>query len=95
MGQCWGQPGSSVSLEVQVAVEPKDSLPPEENEGRLVKTSDPLVDQRDCVSESTKNVSSEQVYLRSRVFDTVGVLVLTLIVAEEQFAWGCIIGVLA
>ena len=70
-------------FEVEVLVESKDGLLPEQYEGRMSHLLDPSVDQADRVSKSTENVKAASEYLRLRSLLERWVLVRLLVVAKE------------
>ena len=86
---------SSVFCKIEVPVQSKDGLPPEEDERGLVQTLDSVVDERDRVSKSTEKVNDEEGYLRFRGLDVLRILILALVIAEKQLTRCCRICILA
>jgi hypothetical protein len=85
----------SESLEGKVSVQSQYSLPPEEDEGRLVHDLDALIDQLDCVPKGTNLFNIQEGYLRFRSLQSLGIEVLLFEIVEEKLNWCCCVRILA
>ena len=86
---------TSEPLEREVAVQAQHRLAPHEHEGWLPQLEDPVVDEPHRVPEGTDSVRQGSLHLRLAGRESLGVLLLLLVVAEKALHRCSLVGVLA